>query len=110
MSGYCAIGRLKTAIPPASVMMIDITEAKIGRLMKKLENIDPLTSVPRVRPVDVRGEVVLPGRVAAADFDRLVVLRESAGARSPAAWSRQPPRAGRNGASLCRARVSRAAA
>ena len=25
-------------MPPASVMMIDSTDAKIGRLMKKLEN------------------------------------------------------------------------
>ncbi len=38
MSGYCAIGKLKTAIAPARVMMIDNTEAKMGRLMKKLEN------------------------------------------------------------------------
>src|SRR5258708_2640372 len=38
MSGYWAMGRLKSAIPPASVTMIDSTDAKIGRLMKKLEN------------------------------------------------------------------------
>src|SRR3954466_9819916 len=35
--GYCAIGRLKTAIPPVSVMTIDRTEAKIGRSMKNRE-------------------------------------------------------------------------
>src|SRR5438128_9842386 len=38
ISGYCAIGRLKTEIPPARVMMIDSTEAKIGRSMKNREN------------------------------------------------------------------------
>ena len=41
ISGYCAIGNVNSAMPPASVMMIDSTEAKIGRLMKKLENIEP---------------------------------------------------------------------
>src|SRR4051812_2506562 len=35
ISGYCAIGRLKPAIRPASVMMIASTLAKIGRSMKK---------------------------------------------------------------------------
>ena len=38
ISGYWAIGSVQTAIPPASVMMIDSTEAKIGRWMKKREN------------------------------------------------------------------------
>jgi hypothetical protein len=38
ISGYCAIGRVNSAMPPARVMMIDNTEAKIGRLMKKFEN------------------------------------------------------------------------
>ena len=33
--GYCAMGRLKTATPPASVMTMDSTAAKIGRSMKK---------------------------------------------------------------------------
>src|SRR6516225_7536739 len=41
MSGYWAMGRVKTAMPPARVMMIDSTEAKIGRLMKKRENTAP---------------------------------------------------------------------
>jgi hypothetical protein len=35
--GYCATGRVYTATPPASVMTIDNTEAKIGRSMKKCE-------------------------------------------------------------------------
>ena len=36
--GYCASGRLNTASPPASVMTIDSTVAKIGRSMKNREN------------------------------------------------------------------------
>src|SRR5689334_17808684 len=40
MSGYCATGSVQTAIPPAIVMTIESTEAKIGRSMKNLENID----------------------------------------------------------------------
>ena len=39
ISGYWAIGKSHTAIPPASVMMIDSTEAKMGRWMKNCENI-----------------------------------------------------------------------
>src|SRR5438045_8678981 len=35
ISGYCAIGRLKPAMTPASVMMIAMTLAKIGLSMKK---------------------------------------------------------------------------
>jgi len=38
ISGYCAIGSPNSATLPASVTMIDSTEAKIGRLMKKREN------------------------------------------------------------------------
>ena len=38
ISGYCAIGSVNSATPPASVTMIDSTEAKIGRSMKNLEN------------------------------------------------------------------------
>jgi len=38
ISGYCATGSVHMAIPPATVMMIDNTEAKIGRWMKKREN------------------------------------------------------------------------
>src|ERR1700744_2213987 len=37
MSGYCAIGRLTIATAPPSVMTIDITDAKIGRSMQKLD-------------------------------------------------------------------------
>src|SRR5271168_215043 len=39
IGGYCAIGKLNTAIPPASVMRMDSTVAKIGRSMKKCESI-----------------------------------------------------------------------
>src|SRR5262245_5394124 len=36
--GYMAMGRAQSAIPPASVIAIDRTVAKIGRSMKKREN------------------------------------------------------------------------
>src|SRR6266566_2115154 len=35
MFGYCAIGRVESAMTPTSVMTILITPAKIGRSMKK---------------------------------------------------------------------------
>ena len=35
MVGYCAIGRVKIASPPANMMTMAITQAKIGRSMKK---------------------------------------------------------------------------
>ena len=39
IGGYWASGRLNAATAPARVMTIDSTEAKIGRSMKKCENI-----------------------------------------------------------------------
>src|SRR5438105_7495599 len=42
MSGYCAIGRLRIAARPASTIKIDSTAAKIGRSMKKRENMGRL--------------------------------------------------------------------
>ena len=40
--GYCAMGSVQTAMPPANVMTMDSTAAKIGRSMKKRENkVDP---------------------------------------------------------------------
>src|SRR5438128_8613178 len=38
MSGYCAMGRLRIAARPASTIKMDSTAAKIGRSMKKREN------------------------------------------------------------------------
>jgi hypothetical protein len=38
ISGYCATGSTCDAIKPASVMMIAMTPAKIGRFMKNCEN------------------------------------------------------------------------
>src|SRR5690242_17463955 len=38
ISGYCAIGRFLIAASPASTMKIESTAAKIGRSMKKREN------------------------------------------------------------------------
>src|SRR6185312_10882587 len=46
ISGYCATGRICDAITPASAMMIAMTLAKIGRLMKKREKL----------PIDVPGQ------------------------------------------------------
>ena len=37
ISGYCAIGRRMNDTPPRMMKMIDSTEAKIGRSMKKRE-------------------------------------------------------------------------
>ena len=37
ISGYCAIGRRMNETPPRMMKMIDSTEAKIGRSMKKRE-------------------------------------------------------------------------
>src|SRR5260370_25380445 len=39
ISGYWAIGKVNSAMPPPKVMTMDRTEAKMGRLMKNLENI-----------------------------------------------------------------------
>src|SRR5580698_2209429 len=49
MLGYCATGRVTTASPPANMITIAITHAKIGRSMKKL------TTVPFLRARDRRG-------------------------------------------------------
>src|SRR4051812_22604329 len=46
MFGYCATGKVKTAMKPASVMMIDSTPAKMGRSMKKWE----IKARPRAAP------------------------------------------------------------
>src|SRR5262245_24187369 len=67
MSGYCAIGKVQTAIPPARVMMIDRTDAKIGRSMKNFENIAvayPLESVATDRPTRLARRVCNPVAVA----------------------------------------------
>ena len=36
IAGYCAIGSVRVATPPASMITIAITQEKIGRSMKKL--------------------------------------------------------------------------
>ena len=38
MVGYCSIGRLVAAMPPASMVTIAMTQAKTGRSMKKRES------------------------------------------------------------------------
>src|SRR5579864_9141567 len=52
ISGYWAMGRLKTEIPPARTTMIDSTEAKIGRSMKKRENMNYLSGRLRLSGKD----------------------------------------------------------
>ena len=42
MSGYWAIGRTSAASPPSRTMMIEMTQAKIGRSMKKRASIEPV--------------------------------------------------------------------
>ena len=42
ISGYCAIGSVRIAARPASTRKIEITAAKIGRSMKKRENMGGL--------------------------------------------------------------------
>src|SRR5437762_2995630 len=41
IGGYCASGRLTAATAPARVMTMDSTAAKIGRSIKKCENMAP---------------------------------------------------------------------
>src|SRR5262245_46125768 len=52
MSGYWAMGRPKSAMAPARVTKMDSTDAKIGRLMKKLVNTVhlPLCATAVLRP------------------------------------------------------------
>ena len=51
ISGYCAIGSTRIDARPARMMKIDRTAAKIGRSMKKRENISsPAASGPASRP------------------------------------------------------------
>jgi hypothetical protein len=38
MVGYCSIGRLVAAMPPASMVTMAMTQAKTGRSMKKRES------------------------------------------------------------------------
>src|SRR5262245_48422238 len=75
ISGYCASGSVKRAMVPPSTITIDSTDAKIGRLMKKLEN--------NSRPLFRRTPAVRPG--------------VSAGFTVPVAERASPPPARRPG-------------
>ena len=81
-SGYCATGSVNTATPPASMMTIDSTEAKIGRSMKKCE-----ITVGRPPP-GASGSPAWSGRLRAGSPRR--IARTSSAARTPA----QPPTTG----------------
>src|SRR5579871_6168447 len=63
MLGYCAIGKVLTASPPANMITIAITQAKIGLSMKKLT-----TCVPAYEPgwAGAVAGVALPGALGAA--------------------------------------------
>ncbi len=52
MSGYCAIGSVFNATSPASIRMIAITLAKIGRRMKNFDMSDPSVDVRVARDGD----------------------------------------------------------
>lgn len=42
MSGYCAIGSVKIEMPPAITIRIEITDARMGRSIKNVLNMDIL--------------------------------------------------------------------
>ena len=74
ISGYCATGNLNTATRPAKVMMIDGTEARMGRSMKKRENIAAplvrrLSRLVRLSHLDAqrRRRDILPGHAVRLD-------------------------------------------
>src|ERR1700730_15038732 len=75
--GYWATGRLTTATPPASVMTIDSTEAKIGRLMKKCENIFDRKVVGTLRRAVGLARSDRSGPALSARPTRLWTLRRS---------------------------------
>src|SRR6266480_424459 len=49
IGGYCATGKENTAMAPVSVMTTDSTVAKIGRSMKKCENMSDTSLLARRR-------------------------------------------------------------
>src|ERR1700719_3871511 len=50
ISGYCVTGSVNSAIPPASVITMESTEAKIGRSIKKRENMNQVRRAGDVSP------------------------------------------------------------
>src|ERR1700757_4161246 len=57
ISGYCAMGSTRIATRPASAMKMDSTAAKIGRSMKKRENMVGLLLLRRRAGCSRRGRV-----------------------------------------------------
>src|SRR5512135_46932 len=73
--GYWATGSVNSAIPPARVMTIDSTEAKIGRSMKKREITADPPEGPGSRPIPgpgrrTAGQEPRPGAALATDSPR----------------------------------------
>ena len=101
--GYCAIGRLNSAIPPVKVMTIDSTVAKMGRSMKKCEIMANLRWIVASRKTSRRRHARLPATVGStwprlhrrslADLGRGVFVGPGAVPR----WTR----AAADGAPLC---------
>src|SRR5690348_16847375 len=69
--GYCATGRFTTATAPARVMTSDSTDAKIGRSIKKCENMVAFEEGPPARA----GASARRGRGAGTRFLLLLVCR-----------------------------------
>src|SRR5947207_7763917 len=53
ISGYCAMGRVESAMTPTSVMTMLITPAKIGRSMKKCGKFIAIAVAPEPRSFGV---------------------------------------------------------
>jgi hypothetical protein len=77
ISGYCATGRLTKLTSPSSTMMIETTEAKIGRSMKKCDmgNAAPYfaadgvpAGAPGGRSPSAIGITLMPGRARIKPF------------------------------------------
>src|SRR5689334_7946797 len=72
ISGYCSIGRSRIEPAPASMITIEITQAKIGRSTKTRESMTPSLLPHGRRRVLARARVVV--RVDGHGLDRLTRL------------------------------------
>ena len=79
IGGYIAIGRVKSAIPPARVITIDRTAAKIGRSMKKREIKAEPPGGSRVTD-PTRGRLAMPDAAGPAGSRGRIPSRRSFGA------------------------------
>jgi hypothetical protein len=56
IGGYCAIGKVNSAIPPVRVMKMDSTAAKIGRSIKNREIMLALRGQKSGQRSEVKGQ------------------------------------------------------